>query len=137
MASWRWSSSRCWRWGGVRLVSLSCGADCPALAHSLSGQQRAASRSVDRAGGVDVSDPGTKELEELCAVGTSARPASELRVRFSAVDVTGGQLQADLNVAPTKLVPAILEERGPVEPGEERGHVRRRLRLLRWGLLPN
>ncbi len=73
----------------------------------------------------------------MCGRYVSARPASELRVRFSAVDETGGQLQADFNVAPTKLVPAILEERDPAEPGGERGQGRRRLRLLRWGLLPN
>ncbi len=75
----------------------------------------------------------------MCGRYVSAKSASELHARFDAVDETGGQLRADFNVAPTKPVPAVLEERGPTEPdrpGGERGEGRRRLRLLRWGLVP-
>ena len=76
----------------------------------------------------------------MCGRYVSARPASQLRTLFDAVDETAGRLQADFNVAPTKPVPAVLVDRpldggaeGPAAGGGERA---RRLRLLRWGLVP-
>ena len=72
----------------------------------------------------------------MCGRYVSARSASELRTLFDAVDETAGQLSVDFNVAPTKPVPAILEQQDPAEPGGERGQVRHRLRMLRWGLVP-
>ena len=72
----------------------------------------------------------------MCRRYVSARSASQLRALFDAVDETGGQLRADFNVAPTKPVPAVLEQQDPAGPDGERGQVRRRLRMLRWGLVP-
>ena len=59
---------------------------------------------------------------------------------FDAVDETAGQLSADFNVAPTKPVPAVLIDR-PLGGGAEGSAAgdrerARRLRLLRWGLVP-
>ena len=53
-----------------------------------------------------------------------------------ATDETAGRLRADFNVAPTKDVPAVLVSRDLDGGDGERGELRRRLRLLRWGLLP-
>ena len=69
----------------------------------------------------------------MCGRYVSAKSASQLQVMFDAVDETGGQLRTDLNVAPTKDVPAVLVDQ---QPGGEGAEVRRQLRLLRWRLLP-
>lgn len=80
--------------------------------------------------------------DDVCGRYVSARSAGELSARFRAADKTGGKLQADFNVAPTKPVPAILSVPGPLpEPGSpgasaQRRQASRQLRLLRWGLIP-
>lgn len=77
----------------------------------------------------------------MCGRYATARSRQELLDAFDVeVDETWGEdgedlLRADYNAAPTKLLPAILERADP-EAAEETVPVRR-LRMLRWGLVPS
>src|SRR5262249_61379381 len=81
----------------------------------------------------------------VCGRFSVGRPTSDLAAEFEADDLAGepalrtgtepaaAYLAPDYNVAPGKLVAAVVSRR-PVEPGSPR---RRELRLLRWGLVPS
>ncbi|GAA2722427.1 SOS response-associated peptidase [Actinocorallia aurantiaca] len=77
----------------------------------------------------------------MCGRYATARSRQELLDAFDVeVDETWGEdgedlLRADYNAAPTKLLPAVLERADP-EAAEETVPVRR-LRMLRWGLVPS
>lgn len=89
----------------------------------------------------------------MCGRYVATRPADQLADLFAARDETGGALKADYNVAPTKPVPAVLarpdRRHGPRDSAgdgagdgtaagapEEPAPLVRRLRVLRWGLVP-
>ncbi|WP_033424875.1 SOS response-associated peptidase [Actinomadura flavalba] len=83
----------------------------------------------------------------MCGRYATARARQELLDQFGVVlDDSGGDLEPDYNVAPTKQVPAVLtrpadkaardaEEAGAAPP--ENGDPVRELRTLRWGLVPS
>ncbi|MEO3782139.1 SOS response-associated peptidase [Actinocorallia sp. B10E7] len=76
----------------------------------------------------------------MCGRYATARSRQELLEEFHIeVDETWGQdgqdlLRADYNAAPTKQLPAVLER---AEPTAEESTPVRRLRMLRWGLVPS
>jgi putative SOS response-associated peptidase YedK len=72
----------------------------------------------------------------MCGRYATTRARQELLDEFQVqVDATGGEIQPDYNVAPTKQVPAVLNRRPKDAPdGEE---AVRQLRTLRWGLVPS
>jgi putative SOS response-associated peptidase YedK len=62
----------------------------------------------------------------VCGRYASSRRSAELAETLQAADDTGGTVEPDFNVAPTKAVPAVVLAEGA-----------RRLVVLRWGLLPS
>jgi putative SOS response-associated peptidase YedK len=72
----------------------------------------------------------------MCGRYASARARQELLDEFQiSVDATEDALEADYNVAPTKLVPAVLERRPRHAP--EEAEAVRQLCAVRWGLVPS
>lgn len=69
----------------------------------------------------------------MCGRYASATPPSDLAHLFGAEDTTGGDLEPDFNVAPTKPVPVVLERPSREQPES----VTRRLAVMRWGLVPS
>lgn len=67
----------------------------------------------------------------MCGRYASTAAAPDLSSLFEAQDETGGALSADYNIAPTKDVPAVV-----TRPDAD-GLIARRLRLVRWGLVPS
>ena len=73
----------------------------------------------------------------MCGRYANGRTATELSETFSAEpDEAARSLQPDFNVAPTDPVAAVLTRRPRDEDGG-RGEPRRRLTVLRWGLVPS
>jgi putative SOS response-associated peptidase YedK len=66
----------------------------------------------------------------MCGRYFQTRPADALSVLFEARDETDGAAEPGYNVAPTDPVPVVLVEPDPA------GRPVRRLRMLRWGLVP-
>ncbi|MCP2340106.1 SOS response-associated peptidase [Actinomadura rupiterrae] len=72
----------------------------------------------------------------MCGRYATTRARQELLDQFAIqADETGGELEPDYNVAPTKQVPAVLIRR-PGGDDEHEEEALRQLRTLRWGLVP-
>ncbi len=67
----------------------------------------------------------------MCGRYASTASAGDLSQLFGATNEAGDVLSADYNVAPTKDVPVVV-----VRPGGD-GELARRLRMVRWGLVPH
>lgn len=73
----------------------------------------------------------------MCGRYANGRTVTELAETFAAEpDEAAQALEPDFNVAPTDPVAAVLTRR-PRGEGGERGRPRRRLTVLRWGLVPS
>ncbi|MFC4905909.1 SOS response-associated peptidase [Actinomadura gamaensis] len=73
----------------------------------------------------------------MCGRYATTRARQELLDQFAIqADETGGDLEPDYNVAPTKQVPAVLVRRPGGEGGDDEEALRQ-LRTLRWGLVPS
>ncbi|MFC4588125.1 SOS response-associated peptidase [Sphaerisporangium corydalis] len=74
----------------------------------------------------------------MCGRYASTRKRQELLEEFQVgLDETPEELPADYNVAPTKLVYAVLTRPGETEKGAGKADPVRRLRVLKWGLVPS
>lgn len=73
----------------------------------------------------------------MCGRYASVKAPADLADEFGAVDATDGAKRADYNVAPTKLIVAVVE-RHPrdAEGNRDLETVERSLRMVRWGLVP-
>lgn len=74
----------------------------------------------------------------MCGRYASSRQADDLMDEFEVVaDRTGGPIEADYNVAPTKQVYAVLDRPARPHGSPSAGPPERQLRILTWGLVPS
>jgi putative SOS response-associated peptidase YedK len=70
----------------------------------------------------------------MCGRYVAKRGLDDLAAEFEAEDALGSALRADYNVAPTDLVPVVVERH---RSGQPDGPVVRQLRAAKWGLVPS
>jgi putative SOS response-associated peptidase YedK len=73
----------------------------------------------------------------MCGRYASSADPDSLVEAFDVDEVETDALPADYNVAPTKQVYAVLDRRHRDDAGEPTGDPTRRLRAVRWGLVPS
>jgi putative SOS response-associated peptidase YedK len=70
----------------------------------------------------------------MCGRYVAKRGLDDLAAEFEAEDALGSALRPDYNIAPTDLVPVVVERH---RSGDPSGPVVRQLRAARWGLVPS
>lgn len=73
----------------------------------------------------------------MCGRYAATKDPATLVAEFDAEDETGGQVRVDHNVAPTKQVASVVARHPRTDDGDVSDEpATRRLRLMRWGLIP-